>query len=73
MSEVDDDYHVRLAETVKKSNMMFIISGYESSLYKELYKDWRAVFIETVANKGRRVKEWLWLSPNINTNKDRLF
>ncbi|MDR1086192.1 MAG: DNA adenine methylase [Deltaproteobacteria bacterium] len=62
--EIDRDYHIRLGEAVKGSKMMFLISGYESELYADLYKGWRVVSKEarTIAKSKRT--ECLWISPN---------
>lgn len=40
LSEMDDEGHRRLAESVKQLKGKVILSGYPSPLYEELYNDW---------------------------------
>jgi DNA adenine methylase len=66
--ELTKDDHVRLAETIKNSSMSFVISGYPSELYNELYDDFHKVYKERPAGIGMAkvpTTECLWLSPGV--------
>jgi DNA adenine methylase len=58
--EMTDEDHIRLAEIILSSPMMFVISGYDSGLYNDLYKGWRKAYKQAAPEK-----ECLWFSPNI--------
>jgi DNA adenine methylase len=57
--------HRDLCDIANRSSGMFIVSGYKSSLYTDIYKGWRK--IEKVArdDQGNSKTECLWLSANI--------
>lgn len=66
-SEMSDDEHRQLSELLCRCKAKVVVSGYPSSLYQELYADWRMVTFD-IANhaaggrrKGRET-ECIWLS-----------
>lgn len=63
--EMTDDDHRRLAGVLHQARGMVLLSGYRSSLYADLYRDWPVVTRETQTDNpaaGMRT-ECLWLSP----------
>lgn len=42
-----------------------VLSGYPGTLYDELYKDWRQVERNVMADGARKRREVLWISKNI--------
>jgi DNA adenine methylase len=73
--EMTDADHIALSETLHSIKGMGLISGYDSALYRELYKDWRMVSVESRTVNNVRRRECLWLSPNAQANalQPRLF
>jgi DNA adenine methylase len=70
--EMTDGDHRRLAGMLHQVKGASIISSYDSSLYRELYSDWRMV--ATVARTdGTDRTECLWLSPAAERNRGGLF
>lgn len=61
--EMNDGDHIRLATCLHDIKGMVVISGYESSLYARLYRDWRSIDKSTYADGARRRVERLWISP----------
>jgi len=65
--EMTIDDHIALASTLKSFRGKVVLSGYPSTLYKRLYKDWRCIK-KKIANhssqqKAKSVKvECLWLN-----------
>ncbi len=65
--ELSDNDHIKMAELVNANQGKFIISGYPSPLYDELYKGWRVV-TKDIKNHSSQVKvkpiktECLWLN-----------
>ena len=65
--EMTDEDHIALADKVKSKKGMFIVSGYHSELYDELYKGWKCVEKQSMAasfSGGVSTLEVLWISPN---------
>ncbi len=58
--EVDDDYHIRLLNTVRESKSKIVISGYDSELYNCMLKGWNTDEIMTTAQMGLHRVEKLW-------------
>jgi DNA adenine methylase len=63
--DMTEEDHIKLAEIILSSPMMFIVSGYDSGLYDDLYKGWRKVY-----KKCSFKRECVWLSPNIKEADD---
>lgn len=63
--EMTDDQHRELAKAVHSMKGMFVVSGYKSALYGELFADWRCVTSDVFADGASSRQECLWLSPNI--------
>ena len=63
--EMSDDQHRELAKAVHSMEGMFVVSGYRSALYNELFGDWRCVTSDVFADGASSRQECLWLSPNI--------
>jgi DNA adenine methylase len=64
--EMTDEDHIALANLIKTKNGKFIISGYHSKLYDELYKGWKCVEKQSMAASyrgGVPTTEVLWISP----------
>jgi DNA adenine methylase len=61
-TEMSDEDHIALSDTLHNIQGMALISGYDSALYQRLYADWKMVSIEsrTVNNVKRR--ECLWIN-----------
>lgn len=65
--ELDTDGHIALADSLNKFKGKVILSGYQSTLYKRLYTDWRCIK-KTIANHSSQAKEktvkveYLWLN-----------
>ena len=62
--EMTDADHEALAETLHKLRGFVVLSGYRSTLYDALYKDWRKVERHSKADGARDRVECLWLSPS---------
>lgn len=65
--EMTDADHRALADRLHSIQGMAMISGYESDLYADLFRDWRCVSRMTIRQNHKPAKECLWLSPNIAT------
>jgi DNA adenine methylase len=61
--EMDDAAHEKLADVLRSAHGMVLLSGYRSALYARLYRDWRSVQCQTLANGGRKRTEVLWINP----------
>jgi DNA adenine methylase len=65
--EMTDDEHCKLAAVLRRCKAAVVISGYQSTLYDELYHDWRRVSREVpnraagARSKGRKT-ECLWMN-----------
>lgn len=68
--EFDRDQHIQLAERLKQIKGYAMISGYDSELYNELYKDWRKVKFPVKKNNIRsgEVQEVIWMNYEKQTN-----
>lgn len=62
--EMNDAEHVALATFLASLKGMVVLSGYESDLYRDLYRGWRKVSRRTHADGAFDRVEVLWLSPN---------
>lgn len=67
--EVDNQFHVDMAEKLLRLKGHVIVSGYQNQLYKELYEDNGYVRVDKEArtNGGQSRTESLWLSPSVHT------
>ena len=65
--ELTDDGHRQLAGMLRGCKGMVAVSGYESELYRELYRGWRTAARRHHIHRGQATTEVLWLSPNIRT------
>jgi len=61
--DADTEFHKSAAVALRDCESHVIVSGYECSLYNELYAGWHVEKRETFANKGSRKTEVLWISP----------
>lgn len=65
--ELSDAQHVELANLLHSVDGMVILSGYPSTLYDDLYADWKRVDRDvTKDNAGGVAVECLWISKNAN-------
>lgn len=64
MHEMTDDDHRQLAVVLHDVKGMVVLSGYDSSLYRELYPDWRMLTKTTTTNGNSTAEECLWISPH---------
>lgn len=56
--ELSDVEHANMAEIANKVKSRILISGYDSPLYRQLYKDWRWITKEVPNNSGQgKVKQ----------------
>lgn len=61
--EMDDTDHRTLAGILHSIQGKVIISGYPSTLYDELYRDWRMVTCQSQTLTNQTATECLWVSP----------
>lgn len=61
--EMDDAQHRELAEVLHRVQSPVVISGYESPLYEELYRDWSCFKTSSRGLTNTERTECLWLSP----------
>jgi len=52
--EMTNDQHIEMATKLNKLNCKIVISGYESDLYNNLYKDWRKIQIKSKNYAGNQ-------------------
>jgi DNA adenine methylase len=72
--EMTDEQHRELAQVLHSFNGMYLISGYDCELYRELYKGWRLVDWSSLINGvKRKSKECLWISPTCDSHQLPLF
>jgi DNA adenine methylase len=64
-NELNDADHVALSQRLHDLHGMVVLSGYSSTLYDDLYSDWRKVSKKSTAQNGKGRVECLWISPNI--------
>lgn len=67
--EMTNNQHIELSACLKSVQGMVLVSGYDSPLYQELYKDWRCISKDTRTNGGNAATESLWISPNADDLK----
>lgn len=60
--EMSDDDHAQLSKVLRDLKGMVVLSGYDSSLYSDLYHGWLRVEREALADLARRRTEVLWLN-----------
>lgn len=53
--------HIELLKVIKRLPCMVLISGYESSLYKESLRDWYTYCFKTTTHHGMAT-EWIWMN-----------
>ena len=53
--------HIKLLEVIKPLPCMVMISGYESSLYREYLKEWNSHDFQATTHHGMAT-EWLWMN-----------
>lgn len=59
--EMSDSDHRELATFLQDLRGMVVVSGYDSSLYEELYAGWRRIERKALADHGSTRTEVLWL------------
>ena len=59
--EYSREQHIELLEVLKSLSCMVMISGYESTLYKESLKGWHTHSFRAVCHHGVAT-EWLWMN-----------
>jgi len=64
--EVDNDFHINLADHIKNAKSFVAVSGYDSPLYNELFSDYyKSVDIAKRSNVGKLITtECLWTNYN---------
>ena len=65
--------HIRLADILHNVKGMVVISGFDSKLYNQLYKDWECIEKTAVNMNGKKYNEKIWLNKSAINNKFRLF
>lgn len=63
--EMTDLEHIELLESVKTLKGMFVVSGYRSELYDNIFEGWRREDAKSFADGASERTECIWLSPNI--------
>lgn len=64
--ELDDDYHRRLAATLRERQGCVILSGYPCDLYDvELFPDWQRIERPAMADGANPRTEVLWIKPSV--------
>lgn len=66
LHEMTDNDHVDLATELKRLRGTVILSGYDNPIYADLYKGWRTVERESLADGARPRVEVLWMSRQSN-------
>jgi len=64
--EMTDAEHARLKETLDGLEGFVCVSGYQSSLYNEVYSDWDCRLRPSYADGARPRVEALWLNPALS-------
>ncbi len=72
LHEMTEQDHRNLAALLNTVKGMVVLSGYPSPLYEDLYKGWRRVEKEALADGARKRIEVLWMR-NIPETKPSLF
>lgn len=63
--ELQDGEHAALAEQLRALRGFVVVSGYRCDLYDELYRGWRRIDRNSMADGARPRVESLWLSPSV--------
>lgn len=65
--EYSKEQHIQLLNTLKKSDSMIMLSGYDSDLYNDTLSDWYTAEKNTTAQMGLHRVEKLWMNfiPNM--------
>ena len=76
--EVTLKEHERLLTTIRKTEGMFVLSGYDNELYSDMLGDWSVYKKTTAASGGTKSgavlrTESLWLSPNCDKQQLDMF
>ncbi len=61
--EMDDEAHRGLADALRKTKGMVVLSGYPCALYEELFADWERFERAALADGARARTEVVWLNP----------
>lgn len=64
--EMTEDEHIELAKCLNSIQGKAIVSGYDHTLYDELYRGWTKREVASTKNYGGNSIEVLWISPNIH-------
>lgn len=62
--EMSDEEHSKLAQFLSQLEGTVILSGYDSEMYQDLYRNWTCYTKETHADGARPRTEFLWISPD---------
>lgn len=62
--EMDSEQHIALAGVLNSLDGKVILSGYDSQLYRDLYKGWKHIEKTTTTNGNTLAVEVIWLSPS---------
>jgi DNA adenine methylase len=62
--EFTNQDHVEMYDFIKSKKGMFIVSGYDNSLYNDLFVGWRKEYKDCFADGASPRTEVLWISPN---------
>ncbi len=65
MHEMEEEDHIALAETLRQTQGMALVSCYRTPLYDTLFRGWTCVTRDAFADGARRRTEVLWLSPRL--------
>jgi DNA adenine methylase len=71
--EMKDADHEELAAVVHRLKGMCMVCGYDSRLYRRLYKGWRRAEFQARDNANGARTEVVWFSPNIPVPEPELF
>lgn len=65
--EYSEAQHISLINTLKRSNAMVILSGYDNELYNDMLPDWCTAVKNTTAQMGLHRTEKIWMNfiPNL--------
>jgi DNA adenine methylase len=61
--ELDDDDHERLAGVLMRLRGHVVLSGYDSPMYRRLFRGWKKRTIETTCQSLARRTECIWIRP----------
>ena len=69
--EMTDEQHEELADVLNSLDGMVVLSGYACDMYDRLYKGWRRVDKEVLADSRSKRVESLWLNPRTYENQSQ--